>query len=51
MIRFICVCIVVIGYLILFIPILLVEWVIGKFNKRAKDISSLRIIQQSFVLF
>ena len=48
MIRFICVCIVVIGYLILSIPILLVEWVIGKFNKRAKDISSLRIIQAVF---
>lgn len=30
------------------IPILLVEWVIGKFNKRAKDISSLRIIQAVF---
>lgn len=48
MIRFICVCIVVIGYLILSIPILLVEWVIGKFNKRAKDIRSLRIIQAVF---
>ena len=48
MIRFICVCIVVIGYLILSIPILLAEWVIGKFNKRAKDISSLRIIQAVF---
>ena len=48
MIRFICVCIVVIGYLILSIPILLVEWGIGKFNKRAKDISSLRIIQAVF---
>ena len=48
MIRFICVCIVVIGYLILSIPILLIEWVIGKFNKRAKDISSLRIIQAVF---
>ena len=48
MIRFICVCIVVIGYLILSIPILLAEWVIGKFNKRAKDISSLRIIPVSY---
>ena len=48
MIRIICVCIVVIGYLILSIPILLIEWVIGKFNKRAKDISSLRIIQAVF---
>ena len=48
MLRFIMVCICVIGYLILSIPILLVEWVIGKFNKRAKDISSLRIIQATF---
>lgn len=48
MIRFIIVCICVIGYLILFIPILLAEWVVGKFNRRAKDISSLRIIQTVF---
>lgn len=48
MIRFIIVCICVIGYLILSIPILLVEWVVGKFNRRAKDISSLRIIQTVF---
>ena len=45
MFRFILVCIVVVGFLILSIPILLVEWVIGKFNRRAKDISSLRIVQ------
>ena len=32
MIRFILVCIVVIGYLILSILILLVEWIIGKFS-------------------
>ena len=48
MIRFIIVCICVIGYLILSIPILLAEWVVGKFNPRAKDISSLRIIQTVF---
>lgn len=48
MIRFIIVCICVIGYLILSIPILLAEWVVGKFNRRAKDISSLRIIQTVF---
>lgn len=48
MIRFIIVCICVIGYLILSIPILLTEWVVGKFNRRAKDISSLRIIQTVF---
>ena len=48
MIRFILVCIVVIGYLILSIPILLVEWIIGKFSPETKDISSLRIIQTVF---
>mgnify|MGYP001052619897 FL=1 len=48
MIRFIIVCICVIGYLILSIPILLAEWFVGKFNPRAKDISSLRIIQTVF---
>lgn len=48
MIRFIIVCICVIGYLILSIPILLAEWVVGKFNRRVKDISSLRIIQTVF---
>lgn len=48
MIRFIIVCICVIGYLILSIPILLAEWVVGKFNRKAKDISSLRIIQTVF---
>ena len=39
MIRFIIVCICVIGYLILSIPILLAEWVVGKFNRRAKAVS------------
>ena len=48
MIRFILVCIVVIGYLILSIPILLVEWIIGRFSPEKKDISSLRIIQSVF---
>ena len=35
-------------YLILGIPVLIVEWVIGKFNKRAMDISSLRMVQWAF---
>lgn len=48
MIRFIIVAITVIGFLILSIPILLVEWVIGKFNPHVRDISSLRIIQGIF---
>lgn len=48
MIRFIFVCIAVIGYLILSIPLLLVEWIIGKWNPHAKEVSSLRIIQAVF---
>lgn len=50
MIRFIIVCIILIGFLILSIPILIVEWIIGKFARRAKDISSLRIVQAVFKL-
>lgn len=48
MIRFIIVAITVIAFLILSIPILLVEWIIGKFNPHLRDISSLRIIQGIF---
>lgn len=48
MIRFIIVAITVIGFLILSIPILLIEWIIGKFSPKAKEISSLRIIQAVF---
>lgn len=48
MIRFICVVIFLVSFLILSIPVLLVEWVIGKFNQNAKDYSSLRIVQWAF---
>ena len=48
MIRFICIVIFLILYLILTIPVLLVEWIIGKFNPYARDISSLRIVQWGF---
>lgn len=48
MIRFILVCITVVGFLILSIPLLLAEWVIGKFKPQIKDISSLRIVQGVF---
>lgn len=48
MFRFIIVVIFVVGFLILSIPILLVEWIIGKFNPYKKDISSLRLIQWVF---
>ena len=50
MFRFIIICIIVIGYLILSIPILFGEWILGKFDMRKKDISSLRIIQAVFRL-
>lgn len=50
MIRFIIVCITVVGFLILSIPVLAVEWIIGKINPTAKDISSLRIVQAVFKL-
>ncbi len=50
MIRFLLVVITVLSYLILGIPVLLVEWVIGKFNKRAKDYSCLRMVQGAFKL-
>ena len=50
MIRLILVAIIVIGFLILSIPILFVEWLIGKWNPKARDLSSLRIIQAVFRL-
>ena len=49
--------ILIVLFLLLFfiasIPILLIEWIIGKINKRAADISQLRIVQWGFrvVLF
>lgn len=50
MIRFLLVCTTVIGFLILSIPILIVEWIIGKFSPYTKAISSLRIVQGVFRL-
>lgn len=50
MLRFILVATTVIGFLILSIPVLLVEWVIGKFSPHARDLSSLRIVQAVFRL-
>jgi 1-acyl-sn-glycerol-3-phosphate acyltransferase len=50
MIRFLLVCITVIGFLILSIPVLIIEWIIGKFKPYTKDISSLRIVQGVFRL-
>ena len=48
MIRFILCVIVVVGFLILSIPILFVEWIIGKFNPPLKDRSSLAIVNWAF---
>ncbi len=48
MIRLICIVVFLILYLILSIPVFLVEWLIGKFNPQARDISSLRIVQWGF---
>lgn len=40
-------------FLVLTIPVMLIEWIIGKFNQNLKDRSSLRIVQWAFrcVLF
>ena len=37
MFRFICILIFLILYLTLTIPILIIEWIIGKFNPHARD--------------
>ena len=44
MIRFICVAIVLMLYLVLGIPVLGVEWLIRKFSRRTADVSSLRLV-------
>ena len=51
MIRFILVVLIVLLYLIVGIPILLIEWLIGKINPRARDISSLRMVQGFQIYF
>ncbi|MEG0590123.1 MAG: lysophospholipid acyltransferase family protein [Lachnospiraceae bacterium] len=48
MIRFICIAIFLILFLILSIPLLFLEWVIGTFNSEKKDYHSLRIVQWAF---
>lgn len=50
MLRFIIVVITVVGFLVLTIPVLIAEWIIGKFNPYMRDISSLRIVQGAFRL-
>ena len=48
MIRFILVCLFVVLFLILSIPLMFVEWIIGKFNMDAKSRSSLAIVNWAF---
>lgn len=48
MIRFIMVCTIVILFLILSTPLMLVEWIIGKFNMDVKNRSSLAIVNWAF---
>ena len=46
MIRFIIIVIILFLYLILGIPVLGIEWLIGKFNKQAEDYQCLRMVQK-----
>ena len=48
MFRFICVVTTVVTFLILSIPLLIAEWIIGKFNPTLKDKSSKAVIQWAF---
>ena len=48
MIKFLFVCLFLITFLILSIPMFLVEWLIGKFSPKTRDYSSLRIVQWAF---
>ena len=50
MIRTIIIVLLLLAYLILFIPVLILEWIIGKFNPRLRDITSLRLVQYTFKL-
>ena len=48
MIRIILVAAFVILFLVLSIPLLVAEWIIGKYNRQAADISQLRMVQWAF---
>ena len=48
MIRFLLVVIFVVLFLVLSIPLLIAEWIIGKFNPTMKDKSSLAIVNWAF---
>ena len=48
MLRFICIVIFLFSFLLLGIPVLAVEWLIGKFSKKTADYHCLRIVQWAF---
>ena len=48
MIRVFLIAVFLIVFFLLSIPVFLIEWIIGKFNPRVRDISSLRIVQEAF---
>lgn len=48
MLRFIIVVIFVVLFLILSLPLMLIEWIIGKFNPEVKSRSSLAIVNWAF---
>ena len=50
MIRTVIIVLFVVIYLVLGIPVLLIEMLIGKFSRRAKDYSCLRLVQAAFKL-
>lgn len=50
MIRFICIVILLVLYLIIGIPVLLIEQLVGLVSRRAKDYSCLRLVQWMFRL-
>lgn len=50
MIRLLLVALTLLLYLILGIPVLLIEWGIGRWNPRLRDISCLRMVQAAFKL-
>ena len=51
MIRFIIAATFLVLFLLVSYILFFVEWIVGKINKRAKDISSLRIVQWAFRVF
>lgn len=50
MIKFIAIVIILFLYLLLGIPVLGVEWIVGKFNKEKEDYQCLRLVQWTFKL-